>query len=224
MQEIVGFFEEPESIECLEAELPLVLRLRRAWSCGNIWDLRKACEDDFVCLDCTSPVASASSKCGKFMDDSASASTCDDGDVSSVSSISSDESGVEDCMGSVSSSWVEEMQASEAPKSRANPPGIWAMPSESFTIPPGQWTSTLGKLDGPPGKLCGPPGNHETPTILRSSKGDLVKSVKKVQRSNAEAWFRYTAEYGENTRDPSKHTVRFLEDFLRQYNGGIPEN
>lgn len=219
MQQLVDFCEEPESTEGLQAELPLALRLKMRWSCGDVWHLRKACEDDFVSgLDCTSPVGAASGNCVKFSDDSASVSTCDDGDVSS---ISSDES-----VSSKQCSWAEEMQASEASKSWANPPGIWAIPSGSVAVPPGQWTST-GKLDGPPGKLLGPPGNLaalETPTIIRSLKGDLVKSVKKVQRSNPEAWFRYTAEHGENTRDPSKHTVQFLEDFLRQCNGGIPGN
>lgn len=199
MQQIVGLYQEPESTEWLEAEVPLALRLRRAWSCGDIWDLRKACEDDFVSsMDCSSPVASTSSTCVKFIDDSASASTCDDCDVSSISG----ESSVMD--------WAEEMQASEAPQSWENPPGVWAIPFESFAIPPGQWASTLG-----------PPGTHSGncgPVHAHSPKDDLIKKVKILQRSNPETWFRYTAEHGENTRDPRKHTVQFLEDFLRQYN------
>lgn len=58
---------------------------------------------------------------------------------------------------------------------------------------------------------------------VQSPQGDLVDSVKKLQRTDPEAkqaWVWYTSEYGENTRDPSKHTAQFLEDFLRQYNGG----
>jgi hypothetical protein len=50
----------------------------------------------------------------------------------------------------------------------------------------------------------------------------MVKSVKNVQRSDPEAWYRYTAEHGENIRDPSRHAMQFLEDFLRQYSGGTP--
>jgi hypothetical protein len=107
--------------------------------------------------------------------------------------------------------WAEEMQASEAPQSWENPPGVWAIPLESFAIPPGQWASTVG-----------PPGTHSVPA--HSPKDDLVKKVKILQRSNPEAWFSYTAEHGENTRDPRKHTVQFLEDFLRQYNSGIVKN
>lgn len=225
MQQIVGLCQRRgsrrESIEGLEAELPLVLRLRRAWSFGDIWDLRKG--HDFVAyLD--SPVGVTSSKCDKFIDDSA--STCDDGDASYIS----DESGMEDCSGL---DWAEEMQASEAPKSWETPCSIWVVPSESFAIPPGQWTNTLRKLDGPPGVLSGPPGNMAAPKAPQSvvsvhgrnhgparACSDLVESVKNVQRSDQQAWFWYTREYGENTRDPRKHTVQFLEDFLRQYDNG----
>lgn len=193
----VGLLQEPESTEWLEAEVPLALRQRRAWSAGDIWDLRKACEDDVVsCQDCTSPVASTSSTCAKFIDDSATASTCDDCDVSSISGDSS----IMD--------WAEEMQAFEAPKSWESPPGVWATP---FAMPPGQWARPSTPVN------CGL-------VHVNSPKDDLVKSVKTLQKSNPEAWFKYTAEYGENTRDPRKHTVRFLEDFLRQYSSGIMKN
>jgi hypothetical protein len=107
--------------------------------------------------------------------------------------------------------WAEEMQASEAPKNRENPPGVWAIPFESFAMPPGQWARPSTPVN------CGPAHAH-------SPKDDLVKSVKTLQKSNPEAWFKYTAEYGENTRDPRKHTAQFLEDFLRQYNSGIMKN
>jgi hypothetical protein len=51
---------------------------------------------------------------------------------------------------------------------------------------------------------------------------DLVESVKNLQRSDPEAWYSYAGKYGENNKDPQKHTTQFLEDFLRQYTGGIP--
>lgn len=54
----------------------------------------------------------------------------------------------------------------------------------------------------------------------QSPKDDLIKSVKTIQKANPEVWFWYTAEYGDNTRDPKKHTAQFLKDFLRQHNDG----
>lgn len=154
MQQIVASCQEPDSTELLQVELPLTLRLRRSWSADDIWELHKTCVDNFVSYsDCASPLGLASSNLVKFADDNA--STCDDDDVSCLS----DETRRGDCsIESVSPrlDWVEEMWECPAPKSRQNPPGIWAIPFESFAIPPGQWTSTLGKLDGPPGKLVGP--------------------------------------------------------------------
>jgi hypothetical protein len=171
-----------------------------------------------------------SKKLDKFIDDSA--STCDD----SASTCISDETGIDDCMEFVSSrlDWAEEMREyeDEAPMSREDLPGFRAMPSESFAVPPGQWT--LGNLNGPPGKLvdplrnCGPVPASSVVSFSVSSATthsrhcDLVASVKSLQRSDPEAWFKYTAEYGENTRDPKKHTTQFLKNFLQQYNDGIP--
>jgi hypothetical protein len=56
-------------------------------------------------------------------------------------------------------------------------------------------------------------------------KSALVKSVKSLQRSDPEAWFRYTTECGENIRDPNRHSEKFLEDFLRLHSeGSFPKN
>lgn len=237
MQQITCSFEELESTEWLQEELPLALRLRRSWSADDIWVLRKECEDDCE----SNPDSSVErSTCAKFSDDDV--STCDADDRSSIS----DESGIGDCTGLVSPSldWAAEMQAFEAPKSQDN----FAMTSESFTALSGQWTSTLGKLDGSSEKnVIGPLGNKATPetrqnvgsahkkkrgsarasgkaSVSESAKDKLVKSVKNFQRSDPEAWFRYTAEYGQNIRDPSRHTEQFLADFLSQHNLGLSQN
>jgi len=194
-----------------DAELPLALRLRCAWSCDNIWDLRKSCEDDVVsCADCASPAGS--SNCTKFVDDSA--STCDGDDASLVS----DETVMEDCSDSMPTrlDWAEEMSEPEVPRSQEMPPGVLA--------PPGQWMSNAGHIHGPPGQLFGLFGNMIAPQATQGldlsgyvDKADLVKSVKDIQRSNPEVWFGYTAEHGDNLRDPKKHTVKFLKAFLRQH-------
>lgn len=245
MQQIVGLCQELESIEWLQGELPLALRLRRSWSCGDIWDLQKACdEDDLVSYpDCEDTALRKLHKCSSSMTD---ASTCDDDDASSLS----DETSVGDCieLESPKLSWAEEMQNSPASQCQGKPPDIWAATSESFALPSGHWTSTLGKLDGPPGKLVGPQGNVAAPVAQQSAVGalrknhglvrasgelsvsaslapaqcppeDLVKSVKNVQRSDPEVWFQYTAKHGENIRDPRKHTAQFLVEFLHQHNG-----
>jgi len=187
-------------------------------------------------------VSTAQSDFVKFIDDSA--STCIDDDVSFMS----DETCLGDCIEWVSPrlDWAEEMLESEAPNSPENLPSIWAITSESFVIPPGQWASTCEKPHGPPGKLVDFPGT-EAPrnagSIKRKRKRGLVRasgessvsgasasiqspevhvvdSVKNVQRSDPEAWFQYSAEYGKNIRDPRRHSVQFLEEFLRQYNDG----
>jgi hypothetical protein len=194
-----------------EAMLPLALRLRCAWSCDNIWDLRKSCEDDMVsCSDCSSPAGA--SDCTKFIDDD-SASTCDGDDASLVS----DETGVEDSSDSMPTrlDWAEEMYEPEVPRSQEMPPGVLA--------PPGQWMGASGPISGPPGQLLGVFGTISVPQAMGDfsgyvDKADLVKSVKDIQRSEPEVWFGYTAEHGNNLRDPKKHTVKFLKAFLRQYN------
>lgn len=226
MQQIVSMSEEhlcSEFLEYeLETELPLALRLRRSWSCGDIWDLRKECEDNFVLHpECTSD------DCVNFIDDNE--STCAGDGASSISGET------------VSSrlDWAEEMQASScSPESCDNPPNC-ATQSASITAPPGQWSSTLGKLEGPPGKLPETSRNavssrNRRPARAKASasktsafstnnpKTNLVKSVKLIQRSDSEAWFRYTTECGENVRDPNRHTEKFLEDFLRQYTASAP--
>lgn len=186
MQQIVGLCQEPESTECLEVELPLTLRLRRSWSAGDLWDLRKASEDECVSYpDCGDFVDIEPDPLTKFIDDSA--STCDYDDASSMC----DETSI--CTESVSTrlDWADESEALESPLLRAR----------SFDIFPGQWTSTLEKLD-------------ESTSLTQNPKGDLVESVKILQRANPEVWFQYTTEYGKNIRDPRKHTVQFLKDFL----------
>lgn len=208
-------------MELLEAEVPLSLRLRRSWSCGDIWDLRKACDDDCVSIpDCADIVDTTSKHSDKFIDDTA--STCDDDGVSFVS----DETGMWDSIELMPPrlDWAEEMEESEVPRSWEIFPSFGvAIPSQSFAIHTQQWNITIGKLDGPPGKFLGHLGNmdaSENPQngFSANTHADLVKSVKNLQKSNPEAWFSYTAAYGNNTRDPRKHTVQFLEDFLRQYN------
>jgi hypothetical protein len=166
----------------------------------------------------------ASSKSVKLIDDTA--STCCDDDVS----YTSDETGSGDCseLEFPRLNWADEMESEEKIRELEFPRFNWADEMESEEnfpgsfAPPGQWTSALTKLNGPPGTLVGPPGNVSGPpgylVTIQSRHGDLVKSVKSIQRSDPEAWFRYTAEHGENTRDPRKHTSKFLEDFLRQYN------
>jgi hypothetical protein len=80
-----------------------------------------------------------------------------------------------------------------------------------------------GPISGPPGQLLGVFGTISVPQAMGDfsgyvDKADLVKSVKDIQRTEPEAWFGYTAEHGNNLRDPKKHTVKFLKAFLRQYN------
>lgn len=228
MQQIVCLCQEPESTEWLEAELPLALRLRRSWSCGDIWDLRRASEDDFVSYpDSTSPADTTPSNFGKFIDDDA--STCADDGVSSIS----DETSIGECVGLASPSldWAEEMWAFEATKTLENPPlDFQAMPSGSVAIPSGQWAasktpqtvvSTHSRNRGRARKSSKASVSASLATI-QCPKVDLVKSVKNIQRSDPEAWFQYTHMYGENIRDPSKHTAQFLVDFLRQHNDGTP--
>jgi len=138
--------------------------------------------------------------------------TCDGDDASLIS----DETGVEDCSDSMPPRlrWAEEMSEPEVQRCQQMPPGVLA--------PPGNWVSTAVKIDGPPGQLFGLCGNM---TVAQQQpdfsgyvdKADLVQSVKDIQRSDAEAWFGYTAEHGNNLRDPKKHTVKFLKAFLRQY-------
>jgi len=194
-------------LEC-EAELPLALRLRCAWSCGNIWDLRKQCEDE-SCSDCSSPVGSVASDCTKFIDDGA--STCDGDDAS----LLSDETGMEDCSDSMPArlDWAEEMSEPEVQTCQQMPPGVLA--------PPGNFVSTTSKIAGPPGQLFGLMVAAPLPAQPDFSgyvdKAELVQSVKGIQRSDPEAWFGYTAEHGNNLRDPKKHTAKFLKTFLRQY-------
>lgn len=224
MQQIVNMCEEPLCSEFLEyeleSELPLALRLRRSWSCGDIEVLRKECEDDFVMHpECTSD------DCANFIDDNE--STCADG----ASSISGE---------TVSSrlDWAEEMQSSYSPESCDTHPNC-ATQSASVAAPPGQWSSTLGKLEVPLEKapetsrnVASTQGRNRRPARAKASKAsansksdpksDLVKSVKSLQRSDPEAWFRYTTEHGENIRDPNRHTEQFLQDFLNQYTKGTP--
>jgi hypothetical protein len=107
--------------------------------------------------DSASPEGDKLSDPVKFIDDSA--STCDD-DMSSLSA----ETEMGDCSepASPTLTWAEQMmEESISPKSC--PPGIWAMPSESFAIPPGQWMNTLGMLPVTPAKVSSPPGNVGAP-------------------------------------------------------------
>jgi hypothetical protein len=227
MQQIVCLCQEPESTEWLEAELPLALRLRRSWSCGDIWDLRRASEDDFVSYpDSTSPVGTKLSNFGKFIDDDA--STCADDGVSSIS----DETSIGECVGLASPSldWAEEMWAFDATKGLETPSGIQAMPSGSVAIPFEQWAASktpqsvvsTHSRNRCHARKSGKASVSASLATIQCPKVDLVKSVKNIQRSDPEAWFQYTNVYGENTRDPSKHTAQFLVDFLRQHNDGIP--
>jgi len=155
-QPIVTFCEESESAEWLQSELPLAFRLRRSWSCGDIWDLRHLSADDVSPQsDKASLVGDALNDPIKFIDDSA--STCDDDGNVSLFDV---ETEMGDCSEPTSPTltWAEQMEDSISPKNWTNPPGIWAMPSESFAMPPGQWTGALGKLSCPPGNVGAPPG------------------------------------------------------------------
>lgn len=198
-----------ESVESLQADLPLALRLRSAWTCGDIWDLRKSCEDSSVSYpDCPSPTGTELSDCIKIIDDSA--STCDGDDVS----FTSEETGTDSDSVPERLNWADEMWE-DAPSSQDTPPGIFAAPLQSFAVPPGQWVNTSGNLGGPPGHFAVQAVGNAP---CKNTKYDLVQSVKEIQRSNPEAWFGYTAENGNNVRDPRKHSVQFLKGFIRQYN------
>lgn len=191
MQQPISLCQEFDSDEWSECEMPLALRTRRAWSADDVWVLRKACGEEIAPNpDCTSPMGFKLTDPIKFMDDTA--STCADDDVS----FTSEETAMEDSIAPSSPklNWADEMQEIPAPKKQINPPGVWAVPSESFAVLPGQWTITFvevsvppgnlgsplappGDLRTPPGKLCAPPGKFDAPML---PPGNFVSSSGKM--------------------------------------------
>lgn len=141
--------EMQQQIVCLclepEAELPLAFRLRRSWSAGDIWDLRKESDDDSeLSQDCADAECTISSD--KFDD---SASTCTGGDdMSSRSDDTSSECCIESPFESPSPrmNWADEMDEMWEPEVQ-----------ETVSAPPGQWQSV--KLVAPPGMLQVPAEN-----------------------------------------------------------------